>query len=138
MKKIVINNCYGGFGLSIKAQQYYLKLKGKGVYFYKGTLGKDEYRKISAEQAGDEFVCHVVTKDCGEICNETAFADDIYFSARNINRDDQDLIKTVEELGIEASGRFAKLEIVEIPNDIEWEIEDYDGHEWISEKHRTW
>ena len=23
-------------------------------------------------------------------------------------------------------------------DDIEWEIEEYDGMEWISEKHRSW
>ena len=27
---------------------------------------------------------------------------------------------------------------VEIPDDVEWQIEEYDGTEHISEKHRTW
>lgn len=26
----------------------------------------------------------------------------------------------------------------DIPDDVEWEIEEYDGLEWVSEKHRTW
>lgn len=36
------------------------------------------------------------------------------------------------------TGEYAKLDIVEIPDDVDWTIEEYDGREWISEKHRTW
>ena len=32
----------------------------------------------------------------------------------------------------------ANLKMVEIPDDVEWEIADYDGKEWVAEKHRTW
>ena len=35
-------------------------------------------------------------------------------------------------------GSHAQLKIVEIPNNIKWEIAEYDGHEWVSEVHRTW
>jgi hypothetical protein len=37
-----------------------------------------------------------------------------------------------------ANGRFAKLKLVDIPLDIQWAIEEYDGDEWVIEKHRTW
>lgn len=37
-----------------------------------------------------------------------------------------------------ASGGFASLKIVEIPDDVEWEICEYDGLEWVAEKHRKW
>jgi len=30
------------------------------------------------------------------------------------------------------------LKIVDIPDGVEWEIEEYDGMEWVAEKHRTW
>jgi len=30
------------------------------------------------------------------------------------------------------------LKIVEIPDDVDWEINEDDGSEWIAEKHRTW
>lgn len=53
-------------------------------------------------------------------------------------RTDEKLIKCVETLGEEANGRFARLRVVEIPDDIEWEIYDYDGIETIHEKHRSW
>lgn len=48
------------------------------------------------------------------------------------------LIRVVEELKEEANGGSSVLKVVEIPDDIEYEIEEYDGIEWISEKHRTW
>lgn len=60
------------------------------------------------------------------------------FYSRNIPRDDTALVQTVEELGVLANGSFAKLKIVDVPDDVEWEIEDYDGLEWVAEKHRTW
>ena len=30
------------------------------------------------------------------------------------------------------------LKVVEIPDGVDWEIEEYDGEEWVSEKHRVW
>jgi hypothetical protein len=48
------------------------------------------------------------------------------------------LVQVVEELGKEANGNYAKLEIIEIPDDVDWEIDEYDGMEHIAEKHRTW
>jgi len=56
----------------------------------------------------------------------------------NIERDDPYLIQIVHEMGEEANGRFANLKIVEVPEDVDWEIAEYDGREWITEKHRTW
>ena len=57
-------------------------------------------------------------------------------------RDDPDLISVIEEIGLDkASGTYGKLVIVEIPDDVPedgWDIHDYDGAEWIAEKHRTW
>ena len=88
--KVVINRCYGGFGLSEKAYEY-LGIPWDG-YGYK--------------------------------CNE--------------NRADPKLIECVEKLGEEADGTFAELKVVDIPDDVEYTIEEYDGLEWVAEKHRTW
>jgi hypothetical protein len=44
----------------------------------------------------------------------------------------------VEALGDSASGDFAALKVVEIPDDVEWEIHDYDGKESVRERHRSW
>lgn len=48
------------------------------------------------------------------------------------------LVEVVEKLGDSASGDLSSLEVIEIPDDVEWQIEEYDGAEWIAEKHRTW
>ena len=58
--------------------------------------------------------------------------------AYSIERDDPRLVSIVEELGIKAGGSYSDLKVVEIPDDITWHIEDYDGLEWVAEKHRTW
>ena len=57
---------------------------------------------------------------------------------REIARDDPALVKVVEELGADSYGSYAKLKVVEIPGDVEWQIDEYDGDEWVAEQHRTW
>ena len=37
-----------------------------------------------------------------------------------------------------ASGKFADLEVREIPDGVDWQIDEYDGNESIHEVHRTW
>ena len=89
--KIVINTCYGGFGLSKEALALF------------------------NERAGT-----VITYE------------------RDIERNNPILVEIVEQLGEAANGDFAELKIVEIPDDVQWQIQEYDGDEWIAEKHRTW
>ena len=48
------------------------------------------------------------------------------------------MIQVVEELGKQASDEVADLSIIEIPDGVDWQMEDYDGREWVSEKHRSW
>ena len=56
----------------------------------------------------------------------------------DIRRDDIFLVQVVEALKDEANGKWCQLKIVEIPSHIEWSIQEYDGAEWVAEKHRTW
>jgi hypothetical protein len=60
------------------------------------------------------------------------------FWDRDIPRDDPALVQIVQEIPREQGYRFADLKIVEIPDDVQWQIEEYDGKEWVAEKHRTW
>jgi hypothetical protein len=55
----------------------------------------------------------------------------------NIRRDCPKLVQVVEEMGERAAPDYG-WEVIEIPDDVEWQIEDYDGMEWVAEKHRTW
>lgn len=50
------------------------------------------------------------------------------------------LIAAIEKIGLEESANqpFSSLKIVEIPDDVEWIIQNDDGREWVAEKHRRW
>jgi hypothetical protein len=56
----------------------------------------------------------------------------------NIPRDDPALVEIVEQLRDEANGLCANLKVVKIPEDVDWIVCEYDGIEWVAEKHRTW
>ena len=144
--KIAINKCYGGFGLSPIATQLYLKKLGKECFFYKQTKyhfnkdsnGKDEHTKITLAEAEECNFISVYTKDMGdkfEKHNNDYFWYDSFYDKRN----DKLLIETIEELGEEkASAKLAKIRIIEIPDDVKWILDDYDGIESIHEEHRSW
>lgn len=61
-----------------------------------------------------------------------------YLTGLDIPREDPRLVACVEKLGAKANGQHAQLSVVEIPDDVEWFIDDYDGNEIIHEQHRTW
>ena len=59
--------------------------------------------------------------------------------SRHVNREDPLLIQAIEELGeSECSGECSSLNIIEIPIDINYTIQEYDGKETIHEVHRSW
>lgn len=54
-------------------------------------------------------------------------------------RTDPRLIAAIEKLGLEAaSGGMAEIRIAEVPDDVDWLIEEYDGIEHVAERHRIW
>ncbi len=57
----------------------------------------------------------------------------------NAYRSDPRLIKAIEKVGeVDASASLASVVIVEIPDGVDFEIDEYDGQEHVAEKHRTW
>lgn len=141
--KVAINGCYGGFGLSNEALKKLVKLTSGGeLYFYKQTKYDfngdiNEYEKVS--ETDNNMSIHPMTKDLGEITNK--LPNDFYFSKWELEKDRSNplLIQIIEELGEEkSSGQCSALHIVEIPDDIEYEIDDYDGMESVEEVHRSW
>lgn len=80
------------------------------------------------------------TKDFGEslIWSDEECDEYLFESGSDLNREDPLLIKVVEMLGDKANGRHAKLKIVEIPDGVEYEIDEYDGIESVHEIHRVW
>lgn len=61
-----------------------------------------------------------------------------YYEGADINRSDETLVRVVQDLGAEASGSYAALKVIEVPDDVEWHIEEYDGLECVAENHRKW
>lgn len=119
--KVAINKCFGGFDLSDAVHEKLIEL---GVPHYKTW---DDIPKGDAP--------YIVDSDSPSL----SFGK--YYS--NFRDDEKRthplLIKAIEEIGEEkASGRFGNIKIVEIPDDIKWKIDDYDGIESIHEKHRSW
>ncbi len=55
-----------------------------------------------------------------------------------IPRDCSILVRVVRSLKTLANGSGADLRIVEIPDDVKWEIQEVDGMERIREKSRSW
>lgn len=57
----------------------------------------------------------------------------------DLPRDDPRLIDGIEQLGDKCSVPYlSKIKIVEVPDDIDWYIQDYDGIESVHEVHRSW
>ena len=72
-----------------------------------------------------------------EYCRLAAISENDFDDYR-VARDDPNLVAVVEQLGQAADGDCAQLKIVEVPDDVEWSIQEYDGLEWVAEQHRTW
>ena len=56
----------------------------------------------------------------------------------DIPRNDPILVNIVEELAEDSWGAYAELKVIEIPDGVEWQIDEFDGSEWVAEVHRTW
>lgn len=100
--KVLINDCYGGFGISLEAELLYLQKKEISYELLEENFGKGKYL-IN----GEENYLH-------------------------LSRTDEVLIEVVEEIGSDrASGIHAELSIEEIPDGADYSIHEYDGTEYI-------
>ncbi len=136
--KVILNKCYGGFGVSQEAYELYAKKKGIELFAYKLECENDKpiYRKTDT---GSSIFTHVFTKDFGD-CIELSDdnSEKYYLYLDRSHREDPVLIEVVEELGDRASGRFSELVVVDIPDDMEYEIDEYDGVEMLHQKVEKW
>lgn len=126
--KVVINTTIGGFSLSIEATRLAYERGMKDLAF------KDEVKKEDLDR------WRKYTKS-GEIHSCLPLSDDLKFmlNDRTEDRSNPILIQIIEEMGEKANGLHAILKIVDIPDDIEYNVcEADDGREWIAEKHRIW
>lgn len=130
--KLVINKCYGGFGLSEAAYERLIEL-GVPVRAY-----------IEQERDPETHLYKPESRNAGQVIFDRDLAPDseIGKSLRKLsgrywdsflreNRSHPLLVQVVEEIGDKANGFAAKLRVVEIPDDVQFEIDEYDGIESV-------
>ena len=148
--KVVINACFGGFGISDAA---YEKLHEWGI----------PIRQYTDQERGPDGLWLPQPLNEGEVIFDRDLTPPehdsmsaVYWKYRKDkvsprywdngwledNRSHPLLIRLIEEMGAGhrtgASGPYADLRIVEIPDGTDYEIDEYDGNEHIAERHRTW
>jgi hypothetical protein len=142
IRKVVINNCHGGFGLSPEAVLKYCEKSGIQVWLEYDEQFKSldiaHYFIVPPEQRIEASPVNWHDMTLAERQAHNAAYSKTVINDREIARDDPYLVQVVEEMGADASGKFAELKVVEIPADVDWTIDEYDGAEWVAEKHRVW
>ncbi len=148
VKEVVINAQHGGFGMSYAACMAYAKAKGFKLYGYMyprkddgSGMDMSRYLRVTTKNAKEAplGMIHYSTRDLGkEFSKDKGFDNDAYWSDKDVERHDPALVATVRKLGSKANGECATLAVVEIPDEVEYSIEEYDGWEHVAEKHRTW
>jgi len=120
--KIVLNKCYGGFHISDEGYEWLLKNKNWKCT----TLGKDgEWKNSNAKIYKSE--------------EDIPFGGKYYFTSDDRGfRTNKDVIEMVKILKEKASFQTSKIEIIEIPDNVDYEIEEHAGIEHVAEKHNTW
>jgi len=144
-QEVVINQCFGGFSLSHAAMMRLAELKGIEIYPYvhaktaEGGRDYDRYELFDSKVQDESNVMniHYTTK---LIDGSSADLNANYYKEgnREMERNDPDLVQVVKELEDKADGSCADLCIIKIPAGVSWQIEEYDGQEWVAETHRVW
>ena len=144
--KIVVNRRIGAFSLSARAVARLAELNGQKAYFFSNgaeiTLDDTDFYCWYARNTNNPTpypplnIFSTLTRE-EPLALSKARAEEALERAPK-DRADPKLVQVVEELGEAASGKYAELKVIEIPDGIEWEILDYDGYETVHEKHRSW
>ena len=139
-KEVVINKCYGGFGLSDEA---ILELHKLGSKFIKVIEPKDYFGEDRWEN--DKNYCLEQMDRREGIGHLTILNDKILYDDYSHNYENKIeartcplLVSVVKKLKEKSWGWAAELKIVKIPADVDFEIDEYDGVERIDEYHRSW
>lgn len=135
--KLAINTRYGGFNISQKGMLEIAKRKGLKVYPYVNdpnySMREDRYMKRNLVHSEVPFIYYLL-QDVGDKFEGNIYSDDLYWRfnpSEYENRTDSELIATIEHLGDDANGRYADIEVVEIPDGFDYKITDYDGVETV-------
>lgn len=148
--KIAINNCYGGFSLSPEGVWWLYDAQSELIELipveeYWGNSFSNKYSGIDRRASLERWREYLLNPNNPERSRTfiTVFTEDEKYVILDEVRDQEnrahpDLIACIEALGKMANGAHAAIKIKEIPDNVDWQIEEYDGLEHIAEKHRTW
>ena len=143
MAKVVINSCYGGFSLSKEGMKRYCEIKNIPCWIEEDK----KFKSLGIFTAWTLPVDQRIESKEGESFYEMSMEDRQAYNQKyseqtlshyDIPRDDPALVQLVEENAELYAGRHAELKVVEIPDGVNFQIEEYDGNEWVAEVHRTW
>jgi hypothetical protein len=146
--KVVINRCFGGFSLSeaayVKLIEWGIPVRGyieqkqnpeTGLYLPEPlNEGEVIFDRELADKESNDYKGYAEARSHGS----RIFGRRYWEVWSRSERDHPLIVRVVEELGADANGDCADLEIVEVPEDVNWYIEEYDGMEHVAEQHRTW
>ncbi len=129
--KLIINKCYGGFGINTETMKKLVMagdpaIRKMSVQEYSGRKNFQE----DLTDIGDRFYT-----DPLELCaikDGTVYTPD-YESLRT-----SEILIGMIEAGVNVNTPVSKLEVVSIPDNVDWVIEAEDGLEHVAEVHRTW
>jgi hypothetical protein len=149
--KVAINSCFGGFGLPPEALVRLYELGCKEIatpvaeYFgddekarYNSLIDWRKYKAMKSvdDNAFQSMFTNVFSNDEQFILYERANSESLcQFRSNPL------LIQVIEEFteaGKKVSRRCSNVVVIEIPDDVEWHIAEYDGYEHVAENHRTW
>jgi hypothetical protein len=141
-RKIVISSTPGGFGLSPEATLELYRRRSIAIV----ARRVEDFFPEKGDGSSLDFHEQIYRWRDYFSLGKPLSPFQIYFSTdemfvltyQNIARDDSDLVEVVEKLGAKANGPFSTLEIIEIPDDVVWHVEECEGLEHVAEAHRTW
>lgn len=139
--QVLINRCYGGFNISGQVLFELIENKSELIKVHKFNewfTSTHEYETDAYKEFKPDWLINswenIIINNITKLVYRLNEGDDpIKF------RSNKELINIFNKLGKEKfSGPFADIQLIDIPDNIEVKLSEYDGVEWIAEKHRTW
>ena len=149
MQKVIINKCFGGYGFEPFTIQKYAEAKGLPLFWYERDYEYDAGRlrekldrttisKIETME-GLRMGIYPMQKDMGDsFIFEWGNNEGIFFEMpeKEESRTDPVLIEIIEKYGDRNRHGCHAPTVVEVPDGVEWVVDEYDGLESLHEAHR--
>lgn len=127
VQRVAYNTCFGGFGFHEKAVQW--------VRENKDSL-TDKYDKEDVEEIADSTLSGELYPDGSGPKSENS----TYIHGVDLSRDNELLVDIVSH-ETEYTGRYnsdySNLQVAEVPDGVDWIIDEHDGYETVEEASRT-